>query len=283
MTENFNASQEDNLNPKPAAPDNGNPLPVLGIPSTEPKEGHPLHVKLNVYDGPLDLLLDLIKKNEMDIYDINITEITSQYLGYLAQMRELDLEVAGEFIVIAATLIYIKSKMLLPPAEEDLEQETGDPRTELVQKLLEYQAFKEAARELGFLESERGKVFTRQISDYYLTDLDPDETGIDTFSANLYDLLSAFQNAMSRYGRKDMHEIFEETISIEEKIAEIQMMLNETKKVYFSQLFDENTTRNELIATFLALLEIVRTRFARVKQDKAYGEILLEKTDEVTA
>jgi len=242
----------------------------------------PLHVELSVYDGPLDLLLDLIKKNEMDIYDIQISEITSQYLRHLEQMEALDLEIAGEFLVLAATLIYIKSKMLLPVETEEEEDEGGDPRTELVQKLLEYQAFKEAARELGLLESERGKIFTRQISDYYLADLDPEDAGIDTFSANLYDLLSAFQTVLSRAGREEMHEVYEEIISIEEKMAQIQALLIENRKVLFSRLFGLKWTRNELIATFLAILEIVRTRFARVQQDQQFGEIVIEKVGEVS-
>ena len=144
----------------------------------------PLRVRLPVYDGPLDLLLDLIKKNEMNIYDIPIAEITKQYLDYLHRMKQLDLEVAGEFVVMAATLIYIKSRTLLPTDKEVEENEGEDPRAELVKKLLEYQAFKEAARELGLLQTERGKMFTRQISDYYLSEMKPEDAGIDTFSAN---------------------------------------------------------------------------------------------------
>ncbi|MCM8776417.1 MAG: segregation/condensation protein A, partial [Candidatus Omnitrophica bacterium] len=143
---------------------------------------NPLHVKLKVYEGPLDLLLDLIKKNEMDIYDIQIAEITRQYLDYLAQMKQLNLEIAGEFIVIAATLIYIKSKMLLPQEKGDEEQVEVDPRAELVQKLLEYQAFREAAKRLGLLEEEQGKVFTRQISNYYLGELESSNLDMDHFS-----------------------------------------------------------------------------------------------------
>jgi len=241
---------------------------------------NPLHVKLSVYDGPLDLLLDLIKKNEMDIYDIPMAEITKQYLDYLAQMKQLDLEIAGEFLVIAATLVYIKSKMLLPQDSAEEEEEDGDPRAELVRKLLEYQAFKEAARELGFLEDERGKMFTRQITDYYLTDLDPQEVGMDTFSSNLYDLLSAFQKVITQAGRETMHEVFEEVISIEEKMAEIKNCLIEARSVPFSKLFKNRWSRNELIATFLALLEIVRTKFARILQEKQFGEILIERTEE---
>ena len=133
--------------------------------TAENRPANSLHVKISVYDGPLDLLLDLIKKNEMDIYDIPIAEITRQYLESLAGMKQLDLEIAGEFIVMAATLIYIKSKMLLPQEKEEEDEDGQDPRAELVRKLLEYQAFKEAAKELGILEGERGKIFTRRISD----------------------------------------------------------------------------------------------------------------------
>lgn len=249
---------------------------------SEESSQNPMHVKIAVYDGPLDLLLDLIKKNEMDIYDIPIAEITRQYLDYLARMRQLDLEVAGEFLVIAATLIYIKSKMLLPQDEEGDEDELGDPRAELVQRLMEYQAFKEAAKELGMMEDERGKMFTRQIADYYLADLDPEDAGIDTFSANLYDLVSAFQKVLAKSGRKDMHEVYEEIISIEEKMAQIKALLFENGQVQFSGLFQERWTRNELIATFLAMLEIVRTKFARIRQEDPYGEIMIERIEGVT-
>lgn len=239
-----------------------------------------MHVKLEIYDGPLDLLLDLIKKNEMNIYDIQISVITGQYLDYLHKMKQLDLEVAGEFIVMAATLIYIKSKTLLPTEKEAEENEGEDPRAELVKKLLEYQAFKEAARELGILQTERGKMFTRQISDYYLGEISPEEAGIDTFSANFFDLVVAFQNVLAKKEREKPHEVFEEVISIEEKMIEIQAVLIEKTKLRFTELFPENWTRNELVATFLAILEIVRTRFARVFQDETFGEIVIEKRDD---
>ena len=237
-------------------------------------------MKLAVYDGPLDLLLDLIKKNEMDIYDIPVAEITGQYLEAIATMKKLDLEVAGEFIVMAATLIYIKSKMLLPPDEEAEDEDGQDPRAELVRKLLEYQAFKEAARELGFLEGERAKIFTRQISDYYLTDLSPEDVGIDTFSANLYDLLSAFQSVLVRTGRKNEHEIFEEVVSIEERLNLMKQRLTERKRMAFSEFFDASWTRNLLIVTFLAMLELIRMRFVRVLQEKHFDEIYIETREE---
>ena len=242
----------------------------------------PLHVKLAIYDGPLDLLLELIKKNEMDIYNIPIAEITRQYLEQMAVMKQLDLEVAGEFIVMAATLIYIKSKMLLPQDNAEEDEEGGDPRAELVRKLLEYQAFKEAAKELGLLEDERGKIFTRQITDYYLSEISPEDVEIDTFSANLYDLLSAFQNALAKIGRFQVHEVFEQVISIEDKMAEIKALFSEKDRVEFSALLEKQRTRNHLIVTFLAVLEIVRIRFARILQEKHFGEIILQKVKEVS-
>jgi segregation and condensation protein A len=257
-------------------------LPLAPRSTGTPEGGNSsLHVKLAVYDGPLDLLLELIKKNEMDIYDIPVAEITRQYLESLAHMKQLDLEIAGEFIVMAATLIYIKSKMLLPQDGTGLDDEDGqDPRAELVRKLLEYQAFKEAAKELGYLEDERGHIFTRQISDYYLSELDAQDIEIDTFSANLYDLLSAFQNVMTKLGNTAIHEVYEQIITIEEKMVEIKTVLFEKRRVAFTGLFGERWTRNQLIATFLAVLEIVRSKFARIAQDEHYGEIMIERMED---
>ncbi len=250
------------------------------IAPAEPKPYDPLQVNLPAYEGPLDLLLDLIKKNEMDIYNIPIAEITKQYLEYLNQMRQFDLDIAGEFLVMAATLLYIKSKMLLPPDETpEGEVEGEDPRTELVRKLLEYQAFREAAKELGFLEDERGKVFTRQIADYYLASLNPEDTAIDTFSANLYDLLQAFHTVLKEVSKERFHEVFEEIVSIEEKIDEMKRLLVERGTIRFRELFVERMTKNLLIVTFLALLEVVRSKFARVQQEVLFGDILIIRVE----
>lgn len=243
----------------------------------EAKPYDPLTVKLPVYEGPFDLLLDLIKKNEMDIYNIEISVITKQYLDYLREMKQYDLEIAGEFLVMAATLVYIKSKMLLPLTEEE-EDETGqDPRAELVKKLLEYQAFREAAKKLGYLEDERGRTFTRQVADYYLSNLSPEDVSIDTFSANLFDLLNAFQSVLKGISKEAFHQVFEEEVSIEEKIEYIKQVLNERREIKFQELFGERFNKNELIATFLALLELVRSKFLLVAQEKKLGEILLTK------
>lgn len=272
MTENIVPENQEPEAPKESQTANPDGLPIKSA----------LHVKISVYDGPLDLLLELIKKNEMDIYNIPIAEITQQYLDSLAHMKELDLEIAGEFIVMAATLIYIKSKMLLPQETMDEDEEGQDPRAELVRKLLEYQAFKEAAKELSLLEGERGKIFTRQIADYYLANLDPEDVEIDTFSANLFDLLSAFQTALSKISKESLHEVFEQVISIEEKTTEIRRRLTECKKITFSELFGKVRSRNLLIVTFLAVLELTRTRFIRVRQDQHFQEIYIEKRDSET-
>ena len=236
----------------------------------------PLKIKLTVYEGPLDLLLDLIQKNEMDIRDIQVSVIAQQYLDYLNQMREMNLEIAGDFLVMAATLLYIKSKMLLPLDEEEKEEEGPDPRTVLIEKLLEYQAFKQAAQELGVLETERGKMFTRQIADYYLEELNPEDAGIDTFSANLYDLMQAFHQVLSKASKEVVHEIYEEQVSIEEKMEEIKQRLLTEGRFSFLSLFPKPWTRNLLIATFLAILEIVRLKLARIKQEELFGEIMIE-------
>ncbi len=238
----------------------------------------PMKVKLPSYEGPLDLLLDLIQKNEMDIKDIQVSVIAQQYLDYLNQMRELNLEIAGDFLVMAATLLYIKSKMLLPQEEEEKEEEGPDPRLVLIEKLLEYQTFKQAAQELGVLETERGKIFTRQIADYYLEDISLDEPEINTFSANLYDLIQAFHQVLTKAPKEMVHEVLEPEVSIEEKMEEIKKRLAAETKFSFLSLFAKPWTRSELIATFLALLEVTRLKMVRIFQDKVFGEIMIEKT-----
>ena len=251
-----------------------------GPPEAKPYD--PLMVHLPVYDGPLDLLLDLIKKNEMDLYNIPIAEITGHYLDHLQKMKEFDLEIAGEFLVMAATLLYIKSKMLLPAdehAEDD--EEGGDPRAELVKKLLEYQAFREAARKLGFLEDERGKVFTRQIADYYFNNISSEDVTIDTFSANLYDLLQAFHSVLREVSQESFHQVFEEVVSIEERMAEIKQMISEKGSVRFRDLFTGVITKNLLIVSFLAVLEIIRSQFARAVQLERFGEIMISRIEQV--
>ncbi|MBI4549822.1 MAG: segregation/condensation protein A [Candidatus Omnitrophica bacterium] len=240
-----------------------------------------MDVKLAVYEGPLDLLLDLIKKNEMDIYNIPMAEITRQYLDYLGQMQELNLDVASEFLVMAATLIYIKSKMLLP--DDGLADETdeggSDPREELVRKLLEYQAFREVARELGFLENERSKIFTRQISDYVFQDLEADSSELEGFSNNFYDLLQAFYKVLRSVARDSFHEVFEQVISIEEKMEQLKGKFAPEKEVSFLDLCSPGMSRNEIIVTFLAILELIRQKRIRFYQSENFGDIRLKQVN----
>ncbi len=241
-----------------------------------------LKITLPVYEGPLDLLLDLIKKNEVNICDIPIAEITRQYIDYLNQMKEMNLDIAGEFLVMASTLLYIKSKMLLPDDQSEEEEEGEDPRAELVRKLLEYQAFKEAAKELGILETERSKEFTRQLSDYYFKDL---EEQIHTYEqdepldADLFDLLQAFHKVLKAATRENVHEVFEQIITIEEKIDRIRNILSTRREFYFSELLTEEVGRNELIVSFLAILEVAKQKVVKIYQDNQFDEIRIVKKD----
>jgi len=282
MEENTENEIPQDVNDSPAAlPEQPEVSPQSGVTVMEAEVKDSIQVKLPVYEGPLDLLLDLIKKNEMNIYDIPMAEITAQYLTYLSQMRQLNLDIAGEFLVMAATLIYIKSKMLLP-VDDGLEEDDqgGDPREELVRKLLEYQAFKEIAQELEFLEGERSKVFKRQLSDYIFQDLSEDagEPALEGFSNNLYDLLGAFYKVLKSVAKESFHEVFEQIITIEEKISQIKNLLAVNQRANFIDLFRPGAKKNEIIVTFLAILEIVRQKIARVLQKGVFGEIFIEST-----
>jgi segregation and condensation protein A len=244
---------------------------------TPSENGSPLAVKLQSFEGPLDLLLHLIKENKIDIFNIPIFEITDQYLEHIRHMKELDLNVSGEFLVMAATLLFIKSKMLLPPDTVEEEEDEGlDPRDELVQKLLEYQSFKEAARELGFLAKERSKVYTRQISDIKEY-IGADQLDESEFTSDLYDLIQAFAKLLKEPKEEVFHEVIEEEISIEEKMLEIKDVIEHSGTVSFNNLFKGKKTRNLLIATFFAILELTKRKYVRIKQDGTFGEILIHK------
>lgn len=243
-----------------------------------------LKVKLLAYEGPLELLLDLIKKNEMNIYDIPIAEITHQYLEAVKQMKQMNLDTAGEFLVMAATLLYIKSKMLLPVEDNNQDDDSGeDPREELVRKLLEYQAFKEVAGELGFLEGERSKVFQREISDYIFKDLQEDTGELDAFSNNLYDLMQAFYKVLKSAAKESYHDVFEQVVTIEEKVMDIKRALESRRKMRFMELFSSGVGKFEIVVTFIALLEVVRQRVARVAQEEVFGDIIIESAGQLNS
>ena len=219
----------------------------------------------------MDLLLHLIKKNELSIADIPIATITEQYLSTLELMQGLNLDVAGEFLVMAATLIHIKSRMLLPPGEnEDEEEEEGDPREELIRRLLEYQRFKEAAEELERRELLSRDVFVRRSEA-------PEEAETVGFeSLSLFDLLSALRHVLERFPEEGIHEVTLDTISVREKMSFLLDELRRRGKVIFQSLFETATSRLEVVVTFLAMLELVKIRAIRVWQEERIGPVVIE-------
>ncbi len=218
----------------------------------------------------MDLLLHLIRENKVDIYDIPISLITGQYLEYIEIMKELDLEIAGEFLVMAATLIQIKSRMLLPPDEEVPPEELEDPRLELVQRLLEYQTFKDAATILKEKEDEALKMFGRQ-------PVAPEEEEVIQpelylFDVNLFDLLAAFKKLLEN-APPEMRTITRETLTVKDKMMHIANIIENLESIRFEELFKDTFSRAQLIVTFLALLELLRLGLARVYQEKEFGNI----------
>lgn len=229
-------------------------------------------VKLEIFEGPLDLLLYLIKKDEIDILDIPIAKITAQYLEYLELMQLLDLGIAGEFLVMAATLMHIKSRLLLPPEErEALEEPEEDPRQELVRRLLEYQKFKEAAQHLEEMELERSRYFVRSETPPVI------EEG-ECFEASLFDLITAFSKVLTSVPRKTFQEIVIDEFTVEEKIGYILDILKDKTQTYFTNLFENMKNKMEVVCTFLALLELIRIKEAVVRQPKLFGPILVIKS-----
>jgi segregation and condensation protein A len=231
-------------------------------------------VKLERFEGPLDLLLHLIKRDEIDIYDIPIAHITQQYLAYIDLMRSLDLEVAGEFLVMAATLMRIKARMLLPVQTAE-EEEPDDPREELVQRLLEYRQFKEAAGTLQDREAARRRLYERGI----VPELD--EGGpLPLAPATLFDLLDALNRVLSRIPEKSIYAIEGEIFTIEEKIEFIQKTLDREGTIPFARLLESCRVRLEAIVTFMALLELVRLGEVSVLQSELFGAITLSRPSE---
>ena len=227
-------------------------------------------VKLEVFEGPLDLLLYLIKKEEVDIYDIPIARITEEYLGYLELMQLLDLNIAGEFLVMAATLMHIKSRMLLPPEELPAEEEEADPRTELVTRLLEYKKFKEAASELSQMASLQKHFFARVSPGIDLAGIVPKN---DFFEASLFDLITAFTKVLKDIPKDVFHQVVKDEFTVSEKIHDILHLLVEAKKMRFTELFNKAKNKAEIITIFLALLELIKMREVNAIQPTPFGEI----------
>ena len=228
-------------------------------------------VKLEVFEGPLDLLLHLIKKEEVDIYDIPVARITDEYLQYLNLLETMNLDVAGEYLVMAATLTHIKSRMLLPPSEDEAEEPDEDPRADLVHQLVEYQRYREAAVALG----ERA-VLTRDVfrRDPAAPDNDRGE-GIRLRDVTIGDLLEAFREVVERSLRESFHEIVHEDISVDECVQLIVRRMEMDGPLRFRDLFAGAPSRRRLVATFLALLELVKQQAIHARQEEDGAEILL--------
>lgn len=227
-------------------------------------------IKLPAFEGPLDLLLHLIRDNKIDIYDIPIAFITHQYLEYIKIMKELDLEIAGEFLVMAATLIYIKSRVLLPPDEEAAEDQTEDPRLELVHRLIEYQTYKDGASILREREAEWQNIFVRdELPD---DDESSEPAALSLFDMNIFDLLGAFKKILDTVPEQVIT-ITREALTIKDKISLIIESIENKDSIRFEDLFKSDVTKQQLIVTFLALLEILRLGLARVYQEKEFGNI----------
>jgi segregation and condensation protein A len=228
-------------------------------------------VKLEIFEGPLDLLLYLIKKDEIDIYDIPIARITEQYLGYLDLMQELDIAVAGDFLVMASTLIYIKSKTLLPPEPKgDGEEDLGeDPRAELIERLLEYQKFKSASQMLY----SRGEI---ESACYTRGPLETDNNNPEV-STTLFDLLRVFREVLKRAEAQIEMEIARDEMTIAEKLAQIHAMLEEMERINVRELFEMSRSKRELIITFLALLELVKEWKIYLTQSERFGDIFARR------
>ena len=231
-------------------------------------------IKLDIFEGPLDLLLYLIRKNEIDIYNIPIALITAQYLAYLEMMRSLNLDLAGEYLVLASTLIHIKSKLLLPPDESEGEEEEGeDPRAELVQQLLEYQIFKEAALRLENRPLLERDVFTRGAPGEAPSAAE--EEGEAMMEVGVFELVAAFRRIVAGFDRPEELEIDAEKMSLADRINEIMEMLSEKQQMTFVELIGGRTARRRIVYTFLAILELMKLRMIRAYQSGPFGAIRL--------
>ncbi|HSR88392.1 MAG TPA: segregation/condensation protein A [Pontiella sp.] len=231
-------------------------------------------VSLEVFEGPLDLLLYLIKKDEVDIYDIPIGLITDQYMAYLQLMKVLDLNIAGDFIVMSATLMLIKSRMLLPVEErrDQEDEEEEDPRWDLVRQLVEYKKFKDAADHLEELEMRMENVFGRE-SEHVELGVPPD---VDLRDASIFDLISSLNEALGRVKEENLEEIFAEEYTVSQKVTYIMENLKIAKRLSITDLFTGMVSRQEIVCTFLAVLELIKLNRIAAVQDDHFGSIVVE-------
>lgn len=233
-----------------------------------------MKVKLELFEGPLDLLLYLIKKNHLDIYNIPIKEVTQQYLDYLELMKLLDISVAGEYLLMAATLIQIKSRMLLPRPQEEAPAEL-DPREELVQRLIEYEKYKQIAEKLKEKHKERETLIPRQ-SPLDLAKFEGEEFYLE---ANIFDLITAFKNVLKDIPKDMFLQVISDEFTVEGKIHELLHLLMSQSQISIQSLFERSKNKLEIIAYFLAILELIRLKEIGVAQEKLFGEIMITRRD----
>ncbi len=231
----------------------------------------PYTVRLEMFEGPLDLLLHLIHKNELDITNIPVALITDQYLEYLKLMKVLNLDIAGEYLLMASTLLYIKSKMLLPSSSEEEEEEGEDPRAELIRRLLEYQKYKEAAAGLEKRPMLDRDVFIRS------NPMESEDVGKEErVEVGLFELVEAFRKILERVKTEEFHEVILDRLSVEEKVQEILSLLQKEKRsMAFHLLFSEQASRRVIIITLLAILELVKMKLVRIFQLAPFETIRL--------
>ena len=235
------------------------------------EERAPYEIKLEVFEGPLDLLLYLIRKDELDIYDIPIARITAQYLGFLGQIHRLDLEQAGDFVLMAATLMKIKAQLLLPRPETVDEEGGEDPRAELVRRLLEYQQFKEIADWLGVQKQARRGIYLHR------SQAQPaGEEGAGIRPVSLFELLSVYKQVLESVPDVLVHRIVEAEASTEECIERVLALLERRSRLRFLDLI-QGRGRETLIATFIGLLELLKSQRVRVQQARPFDDIWIER------
>ncbi len=241
----------------------------------EPFEGNGVTVRLEAFEGPLDLLLHLIKREEIDIWNIPIAHITEQYLEYIQIMKDLNINLAAEWLMMASTLIYIKSRLLVPQEkkEESEDDENEDPRHELVYQLLEHQKFKNAAEMLYTREEVENAVWNNPPEDAL-------EDANEIVDVSLFDLLRAFHEVVRRFDEQRVMEVDHEEVTVEQMILDIRNRLLIHDTILFYSLFAESRSKRQMIVTFLALLELVRLHEVRLHQKKTFEEILISKKKE---
>jgi len=233
-------------------------------------------LKLDIFEGPLDLLLFLIKKNDLDITDIPITSITEQYMQYIDMMKMLDLDMVGDFLVMAATLMQIKSKMLLPPDPTEEEEEEEDPRDELVRRLQEYKKFKEIADALKEKELRRKDFFARTVDEDTKKQLKEEAKEV-FFEASLFDLITALSEALNKVPEEVIHEIITEEYTVEQKIHDILHCVIGQSTTSLRSLFEKAKSKIEMVVTFLAILELIRLKEIKAIQKRTFDDIEISR------